>query len=100
MTMRKLELSLLVAVVAAWAFLREPTQIRHEILLGKAPAKKVTMILKKLYPDVRFIDHATLNGFYVEGDRDDVLAIEKSIPDLDRLPDVPPPAYRECGLAH
>lgn len=69
--------------------------VRQEILLEKAPAAKVISFLQSQYRDVEFIPHPTMNGFYVVGSRADVLQIKGDVPNLDKVPDVPPPPQRE-----
>ena len=69
--------------------------IRQEILLEKAPAAKVIGFLQGQYKDVEFIPHPTMNGFYAVGSRSDILQIKNDVPNLDRVPDVPPPPQRE-----
>lgn len=69
--------------------------IRQEILLEKAPAAKVIGFLQGQYKDVEFIPHPTMNGFYAVGSRSDILSIKNDVPNLDRVPDVPPPPQRE-----
>lgn len=36
-----------------------------------------------------------MNGFYAVGSRSDILSIKNDVPNLDRVPDVPPPPQRE-----
>jgi len=69
--------------------------VRQEILLEKAPAAKVISFLQSQYKNVEFIPHPTMNGFYVVGSRADVLQIKGDVPNLDKVPDVPPPPQRE-----
>ncbi|MCA9796119.1 MAG: hypothetical protein KC910_30135, partial [Candidatus Eremiobacteraeota bacterium] len=67
-----------------------PESIRQEILLERAPAAKVMEYLFQRYPEVKFSPHPTMKGFYVEGSREDILAIKRAIPGLDRAPSPPP----------
>ncbi|MGE0490826.1 MAG: hypothetical protein AB7S38_16585 [Vulcanimicrobiota bacterium] len=67
-----------------------PDSIRQEILLERVPAARVMEYLFPQYPNVQFTAHPTMNGFYVEGGREDILAIKRSIPGLDRAPSPPP----------
>lgn len=69
--------------------------IRQEILLEKAPAAKVIGFLQGQYKDVEFIPHPTMNGFYAVGSRSEILQIKNDVPNLDRVPEVPPPPQRE-----
>ncbi len=69
--------------------------IRQEILLEKAPAAKVIGFLQGQYKDVEFIPHPTMNGFYAVGSRSEILQIKNDVPNLDRVPEVPPPPTRE-----
>lgn len=69
--------------------------VRQEILLEKAPAAKVIGFLQGQYKNVEFIPHPTMNGFYAVGSRQDILSIKNDVPNLDRIPDVPPPPQRE-----
>lgn len=74
---------------------RKVGAIRQEILLEKAPAAKVIGFLQGQYKDVEFIPHPTMNGFYAVGSRSDILQIKNDVPNLDKVPDVPPPPQRE-----
>lgn len=74
---------------------RPKDAVRQEVILEKAPAAKVISFLQGQYKDVEFIPHPTLNGFYAVGSRSDVLSIKSDVPNLDRVPDVPPPPQRE-----
>lgn len=69
--------------------------VRQEFLLEKAPAAKVISFLKGQYPNVRFTPHPTMNGFFAYGSKKDILAIKQEIPNLDRVPQPPPPPLRE-----
>lgn len=69
--------------------------VRQEILLEKAPAAKVIGFLQGQYKNVEFIPHPTMNGFYAVGSRQDILQIKNDVPNLDKIPDVPPPPQRE-----
>jgi type II secretory pathway component GspD/PulD (secretin) len=69
--------------------------VRQEVLLEKAPAAKVIGFLQGQYKNVEFIPHPTMNGFYAVGSRGDILSIKNDVPNLDRVPDVPPPPQRE-----
>lgn len=69
--------------------------VRQEILLEKAPAAKVISFLQGQYKDVEFIPHPTMNGFYAVGSKKDVLSIKADVPNLDKVPDAPPPPTRE-----
>ena len=69
--------------------------VRQEILLEKAPAAKVIGFLQGQYKNVEFIPHPTMNGFYAVGSRADILSIKNDVPNLDRVPEIPPPPTRE-----
>ena len=69
--------------------------VRQEILLEKAPAAKVIGFLQGQYKNVEFIPHPTMNGFYAVGTRSDILQIKNDVPNLDRVPELPPPPTRE-----
>jgi len=77
----------------------EPTvpadAIRQEILLEKAPAAKVIDFLSGQYKNVKFTPHPTMNGFYALGSKQDILQIKSEVPNLDRIPEPPPPPQRE-----
>ena len=60
--------------------------IRQEILLEHVPAQKVIEFLSAQYQDLEFIPHPTINGFYVVGERRQVLMVKQDIPALDREP--------------
>jgi len=59
---------------------------RQEILLELVPAEGIIPILQYAYPRVEFTRHPTMNGFYLWGERKDILQIKSEIPSLDRLP--------------
>jgi type IV pilus assembly protein PilQ len=69
--------------------------IRQEILLENAPAAKVISFLEGQYKNVQFTPHPTMNGFYVLGERRDVLQIKSEIPNLEKVPPKPEPPTRE-----
>jgi type IV pilus secretin PilQ/predicted competence protein len=69
--------------------------IRQEFLLEKAPAAKVIDFLSGQYDRVKFTPHPTMNGFYAIGSKKDILQIKREIPNLDRVPEPPPPPLRE-----
>ncbi len=66
-------------------------QMRCEILCEYTPAAKIIGFLQTQFKNVEFIPHPTMNGFYVVGSRADILAIKNDVPNLDHVPDVPPP---------
>ena len=69
--------------------------IRMEYLLEEAPSAKVVDFLKAEYPRVRFTPHPTMNGFYANGSREDLLQIKRELSNLDRVPEPPAPPLRE-----
>ncbi len=69
--------------------------VRMEYLLEEAPSAKVVDFLRGQYPRVKFTSHPTMNGFYAEGSRDDLLQIKRELANLDRVPEPPPPPLRE-----
>lgn len=69
--------------------------IRQEFVLEKAPAAKVMDFLSGQYDRVKFINHPTMNGFYAVGAKNDILQIKRELPNLDRVPEPPPPPLRE-----
>lgn len=60
--------------------------IRQEFLLESAGAQKVMGFLQGEYPNVEFIPHPTMNGFYAVGSREDILKLKEEVPELDREP--------------
>lgn len=71
------------------------SMIRQEVLLEKAPAAKVISFLEGQYKNVSFNPHPTMNGFYVTGEKKDILQIKSEIANLDRVPDPPAKPERE-----
>ena len=69
--------------------------IRQEFVLEKAPSAKVMDFLQGQYERVKFINHPTMNGFYAVGAKSDILQIKRELPNLDRVPEPPPPPLRE-----
>jgi type II secretory pathway component GspD/PulD (secretin) len=69
--------------------------IRMEYLLEEAPSAKVVDFLKEEYPRVKFTPHPTMNGFYANGSKEDLLQIKRELANLDRVPEPPPPPLRE-----
>jgi len=64
---------------------------RPEILFEHVPAAKAMEFLRSRYPNVQFTPHPTMNGFYLNGNREDVLSIKAEVPNLDKVPESPPP---------
>ena len=58
---------------------------RKEVLLERAEASRVVPLLEYRYPEVDFIMHPTMNGFYTIGSRNNVLALKNDVPGLDQL---------------
>lgn len=58
---------------------------RQEILLERAEASRVVPLLEFRYPEVDFIIHPTMNGFYAMGSPKNVLALKNDVPGLDQL---------------
>lgn len=56
---------------------------RFEIQLHNTPAGPVQELLAIRYPNVIFTRHPTMNAFYIDGSREDKLAIIREIPKLD-----------------
>lgn len=54
-----------------------------ECILENADPADVIEQLKVFYPDVKFIPHPVLNGFFVVGPEKDVLAILRLLPSMD-----------------
>ncbi len=79
--------------------MREPLlpedTVRQEFLLEKAPSAKVVDFLAGQYDRVKFTPHPTMNGFYAQGSKNDILQIKREVPNLDRVPEPPPPPLRE-----
>ena len=69
--------------------------VRMEYLLEEAPSAKVVDFLKDEYPKVKFTPHPTMNGFYANGSKDDLLQIKRELSNLDRVPEPPAPPLRE-----
>lgn len=69
--------------------------VRQEFILEAAPAAKVVEFLQGQYLAVKFVPHPTMNGFYAIGSKKDILSIKTELPNLDRVPDLPPPPQRE-----
>lgn len=69
--------------------------VRMEYLLEEAPSAKVVDFLKDEYPKVKFTAHPTMNGFYANGSKDDLLQIKRELANLDRVPEPPAPPLRE-----
>ena len=69
--------------------------IRMEYLLEEAPSAKVVDFLTDEYARVKFTPHPTLNGFYANGSREDLLQIKRELANLDRVPEPPAPPTRE-----
>lgn len=67
-------------------FGNHPGPIRQEILLERTPAARVITQLFPQYPNVKFTPHPTMNGFYVDGSREDVLAVKRAVRALDENP--------------
>ncbi len=69
--------------------------VRMEYLLEEAPSAKVVDFLTGQYPKVKFTPHPTMNGFYANGSKEDLLQIKRELATLDRVPEPPPPPLRE-----
>lgn len=59
--------------------------VRQEHLLERAAASRVVPLLEYRYPEVLFIMHPTMNGFYAVGSSRSVLALKNDVPGLDQL---------------
>lgn len=64
--------------------------IRSEFLFEHIPAAQAAVSLGRRFPRAHFTPHPTLNGFYVNGTKDEILWIKRSLPELD-LPSLAPP---------
>lgn len=62
---------------------------RMEFLLEEAPAPKLLPILEAAYPQVLFYPHPTMNGFYCNGCKEELLSIKHQLASLDQNP-IPP----------
>ena len=62
---------------------RKPS-VRQEILLETASAEAVLAVLRPAYPEVEFIPHPTMNGFYAVGSRLDIIQVKNDVEYLDR----------------
>jgi type II secretory pathway component GspD/PulD (secretin) len=69
--------------------------VRQEFILEAAPSAKVVEFLQGQYLNVKFVPHPTMNGFYAVGPKKDILSIKTELPNLDRVPEPPPPPQRE-----
>jgi hypothetical protein len=67
----------------SFASVLSATSLRQEILLERAPAARVLEILRARFPDLEFIPHPVLNGFYALGKRTDIVKMKAAIPELD-----------------
>lgn len=70
----------------------------QEFILENADAEDVIAQLEVFYPKVRFIQHPTMNGFYVRGPKKDVLAIKTLLPGLDHITAIFSPPDPEAVL--
>ncbi len=64
---------------------------RMEYLLEEAPASEVMNFLRCIYPNAEFIPHPTMNGFYMNGTREDMLSVKRGLAHLDTLSPLPEP---------
>jgi type II secretory pathway component GspD/PulD (secretin) len=69
--------------------------VRMEYLLEEASSAKVVDFLKGEYPRVKFTPHPTMNGFFANGSKEDLLQIKRELANLDRVPPPPAPPLRE-----
>lgn len=69
-----------------------PGAMRMEYILEDVPSEKALDYFRSAHPDVEFIPHDTLNGFYARGSREDLLQIKRVLLARDRVsgPDSPP----------
>lgn len=65
-------------------------KMRMEYLLEEAPSLKVIDFLSDQYERVKFTPHPTLNGFYAEGSREDLIQIKRELTNIGRYPEPPP----------
>lgn len=68
--------------------------VRVEYLLEEAPSAKVVDYLSGKYDRVQFRQHPTMNGFYANGSREDLLQIKQELATLDQTPEPSPPLGR------
>lgn len=67
---------------------KEPAEIsysRLEILFEYMPAQRAIEVLKWRFPNLTFIDHPTMNGFYLAGTKRDILDLKSAAGPLDEL---------------
>lgn len=80
---------------AAKEYVPSPEDVRMEYLLEEASSAKVVDFLKNEYPRVKFTPHPTMNGFFANGSKEDLLQIKRELANLDRVPPPPAPPLRE-----
>lgn len=80
---------------AAKEYIPSPDDVRMEYLLEEASSAKVVDFLKAEYPRVKFTPHPTMNGFFANGSKEDLLQIKRELSNLDRVPPPPAPPLRE-----
>ena len=80
---------------AAKEYVPSPDDVRMEYLLEEASSAKVVYFLKNEYPRVKFTPHPTMNGFFANGSKEDLLQIKRELANLDRVPPPPAPPLRE-----
>lgn len=54
-------------------------RIRQEFILDQTPASLVLPELSRRYPEVKFVPHPTLNGFYAIGNRHAILELKADL---------------------
>lgn len=70
------------------AFREEPAEIsssRQEILLEYMPAQRAVEVLEYRFPNLKFILHPTMNGFFLSGTKRDILDLKSAVGPLDEL---------------
>lgn len=64
---------------------------RVEYLLEEKASSEVMNLLRCVYPNAEFIPHPTMNGFYMNATREDMLSVKRGLAKLDTLSPLPEP---------
>lgn len=62
---------------------QDPAGLRMEYLLNHTPATVALLVLKPLYPQAKYTRHPTMNGFYANGSKADLLSIKRALSIID-----------------